>query len=54
MEIVACLQWHREQMVAGLASDLRFINNLESCGQQEDLELLEFIHGAANSINDLD
>ena len=30
------------------------VSDLELCGRQEDLELLEFIRGAADSINDLD
>ena len=32
VEIVACLRWRREQTVAGLASDPRFISDLELCG----------------------
>ena len=53
-EIAACLQWRRDQTVAGLGSDPRFISDLELHGGQEDLAILEFVHGAADSINDLD
>ena len=54
VEIVACLQWCREQTVVGLASDLQFVSDLELRGGEEDLAVLEFVRGAADSINDLD
>ena len=43
VEIAACLQWHHKQTVAGLASNLQFISNLELRGGQEDLAILEFV-----------
>ena len=54
VEIVACLQWRDEQMVVGLASDPRFISDLELYGGQEDLAILDFVHNTTVSINDLD
>ena len=54
VKIVACLQWHRMQTVAGLASNLRFISDLELRGGEEDLAVLEFVRGAADSLNNLD
>ena len=53
-EIAACLRWRRDQMVAGLASNPRFVSDLELRGGQEDLAILEFVRGAAGSIKDLD
>ena len=54
VEIAACLQWCCEQTVAELASNLRFVSDLELRGGQEDLAVLEFVCNAAHSINDLD
>ena len=53
-EIAACLRWCHDQTVAGLASDPRFVSDLELRGGQEDLAVLEYVRSAANSINDLD
>ena len=52
-KIVACLQWHRDQIVVGLASDSDFMRDLECHGGEEDLVIMEFIHSAI-SINNLD
>ena len=53
-KIAACLQWCRDQMVVGLAFDPQFVSDLELRGGQEDLAVLEYVHGAANSIDNLD
>ena len=54
VEIVACLQWHREQMVVGLASNPQFVSDLELRGGEEDLAVLDFVRGTTDSINNLD
>ena len=54
VEIVAWLRWRRKQTVAGLASDPRFISDLELRGGEGELAVLEYVRGAADSINDLD